>query len=139
MHPNDTLNGKLIAWELPEERHLRNRFGYWHNVEERMVEVCLAIEGITRETDRFFYNRVSQALMRNHRDDPKPWHQDRRGLSRWGGVRQQAAYEREAAIRHAELAAIIALRKIATGHNDPMNLALEVLAALDALKQERAA
>lgn len=132
MHPNDTLNGQLLAWELPEERHLRHAFGYWHNVEQRMIEVCLALEGITRETDQFFYLHLSQRMLENHKDDPKPWH-DRRGLMYGGAIRQQAAYEIENAKDVARDECVEALRQIAAGHNDPRTLAAEVLAKLDAL------
>lgn len=130
-HSNDTLNGRLLEWELPEERHLRNRFGYWHMVEERMVRAQMAAEGITPETERgCFYLLMTQRIMENHKDDPKPWH-DRHGLMYGGGIRQQAAYELQAMIEAAREECLQALRDIRDGHNDPRGLASAVLIKLD--------
>lgn len=53
MHPNDTLNGKLFAWEHDDQKHLRNCFGYWDMVEKRMVRAQLIAEGHNPESPLF--------------------------------------------------------------------------------------
>lgn len=45
MHPNDTLQGKLFAWEREDEKHLRHSLGYWMMVEKRMIRAEIAAEG----------------------------------------------------------------------------------------------
>lgn len=37
MHPNDTLNGRLLEYENADELHFRNKLGYWRMVEDRMI------------------------------------------------------------------------------------------------------
>jgi glycine/D-amino acid oxidase-like deaminating enzyme len=129
-HPNDTLNGKLLAWERPEDKHLRRRFGYWQMVEERMVRAQLEEEGVAPDSPCFFMS-VAKRIEENHKDDPKPWKLAGPADGRWGAVRQQAAFERDAAVERAKDEAIKALIEIRDGHNDPRALAAQVLAALD--------
>lgn len=67
MHPNDTLQGKLVdsEWERPEERHLRNKFGYWRMVEKRMIRAQIVAEG--GDPDNVF--EVSRRVEQNHKHD----------------------------------------------------------------------
>jgi len=72
-HPNDTLNGKLLAWERPEDRHLRNKIGYWRMVEERMIRAELEAEGWTGgdwKDGRYIGFEISRRVMENHKNDP---------------------------------------------------------------------
>lgn len=64
MHPNDTLNGRLLAHEKPEERELRGKLGYWRMVEERMIRAELAKEGVEPTPDI-----IRQRVAANHRND----------------------------------------------------------------------
>jgi hypothetical protein len=68
VHPNDTLNGKLVnsEWEREDEKHLRNKFGYWRMVEERMVRAQIKAEG--GNPDDVF--EVSRRVFENHKNDP---------------------------------------------------------------------
>lgn len=129
-HPNDTLNGKLLAWERPEDKHLRRKLGYWHMVEERMHIAQLEEQGITRETPGFF-SILAKRFEDTHKDDPKPWKHSGHG----GAIRQQAAFEVGNAIDQAKDAAVAALREIEAGHNDPRDLARKVLAQLAAAEK----
>lgn len=122
-HPNDTLNGALYAHEREDEKHLRNKLGYWRMVEERAVREELIAAGYDPRGLEF-WRMIELALMANHINDVS--------FKVSGMVRQQAAAEREAAYEAAQDDAIKALREIADGHNDPRNLAARVLAALDA-------
>lgn len=63
-HPNDTLNGRLFAYELEDQKHLRHSTGYWRMVEERMIRSELEAEGV--EPTVF---RVSARVVENHRND----------------------------------------------------------------------
>lgn len=133
-HPNDTLNGKLLAWERPEDKHLRRRFGYWQMVEERMVRAQLEEEGVAPDSPCFFMS-VAKRIEENHKDDPKPWKLSGPADGRWGAVRQQVAFERDNAVEQAKDAAVAALREIEAGHNDPRDLARKVLAQLAAAER----
>lgn len=64
-HPNDTLNGVLLAFEVDCEKHLRGKFGYWRMVEERMVRRQIVAEG-GNPTDTL---EVSRRIVLNHKDD----------------------------------------------------------------------
>lgn len=63
-YKNNTLNGALLAWERPEERHLRHKFGYWNMVERRMIRAQLEAEGI--EPDEF---EIGKRIVANHAGD----------------------------------------------------------------------
>lgn len=133
-HPNDTLNGKLYAWERPEEKHLRRKLGYWHMVEERMHRAQLAAEGVPSDAPGFWMH-LARRIEETHKDDPKPWKLDGPADGRFGSVRQQAAFEVDNAVDDARDAAVKALREIEAGHNDPRDLARKVLAQLDAAEK----
>lgn len=125
MHPNDTLNGRLLAHELPEERHLRRKLGYWRHVEERVVRAELIAEGHDPNA-LGFWSKLSARIIENHKDDKRP-------LMFSGAIHQQAAYERDEMVRLATDAAVQALRDIRDGHNDPRGLAQAVLRRLEEL------
>lgn len=61
---NDTLNGRLFAYEREDQKHLRRSTGYWRMVEERMIRGELEAEGI--EPTVF---AVSARVIENHRHD----------------------------------------------------------------------
>lgn len=68
MHPNDTLNGKLLEWERSDQKHLRNKFGYWRMVEERMVRAQMVREGKDPDgTEGFF--EIQRRIRENHAND----------------------------------------------------------------------
>lgn len=56
---NDTLNGRLFAYELESEAHLRGKLGYWLMVERRMIRATWPGPG---EPDEFDYGRIRVAL-----------------------------------------------------------------------------
>lgn len=131
MHPNDTLNGKLLEHERPEEKHLRAKLGYWQMVEERVVRAQVAARGYDPDS-AVGATMIAEIMRDNHaRDESYKVTSER--FSAKGAAAQQARFERDREIDAARDAAIQALRQIAAGHNDPMNLAIEVLSALDAL------
>lgn len=96
-------------------------------VEERKVRADLAAEGIA-DPDVF---TISARVQANHKGDVTHAEQSRlRAESE--AVAQQARFLRERLWEEATQAAIIALREIRDGHNDPRALAAKVLAVLDA-------
>lgn len=125
MHPNDTLNGRLLAYEVPEERHLRRKLGYWHMVEERMVRAELVAEGKDPQAVDFWH-LLSERIMANHRDDVS--------FKVSGMIRQQVAAERDHMVETATDECVQALRDIRDGYNDPRQLAADVLAKLETIR-----
>lgn len=67
MHPNDTLQGKLVdsEWEREDQKHLRGSFGYWRMVEHRMIRAEIIAEG--GDPENVF--EVSRRVERNHKSD----------------------------------------------------------------------
>lgn len=65
-HPNDTLNGRLFAYEREDEKHLRGKLGYWRMVEERMVRGEIEAEG--GDPTNIF--EISRRITENHKNDP---------------------------------------------------------------------
>lgn len=128
MHPNDTLNGELLAWEREDQKHLRGKLGYWRLVEERMVTARLRDRGVQPT-----YHAIHAEIAANHRNDTT--HAQRSQIrAQSQAMWQQARAVEDQAKREAIEAAVVALRQIAGGHNDPRALADEVLQRLDALK-----
>lgn len=74
---NDTLSGRLLEWERPEEHHLRSKLGYWRMVEERMVRAELEAAGWTPPPSKFegldaqtqIDFEVTRRIGENHRSD----------------------------------------------------------------------
>ena len=122
MHPNDTLNGKLIAWERPDEQHLRGKLGYWRMVEERMIRAEIEAEGGNPD-DRF---EIERRVTKNHTNDETYAQTSARRLSA-RALAQQAAFLRDAAEGTLRDRALEALRLIADGHNDARGLARSAL------------
>lgn len=69
MHPNDTLDGRLLAYEHADQKHLRDRLGYWQAVEKRMIRAQLAAEGWDPKGHAFEFE-VSARQITNHAGDP---------------------------------------------------------------------
>lgn len=67
-HPNDTLNGRLLPYELDEEKHLRSKMGYWLMVEERMITEQMIAEGKDSKSQSFYFE-VKRRVMENHKND----------------------------------------------------------------------
>lgn len=65
---NDTLKGRLLAYERPEEKHLRRKTGYWRMVENRMVRQQLIDEGHDPDHIGFIF-KVSNRVSQNHAND----------------------------------------------------------------------
>lgn len=83
MHPNDTLNGKLVdsEWEREDEKHLRSSFGYWRVVEERMIRAQMKAEGKDPDAP-FAIFEISRRVVENHKNDPTlREHQAAKGLT----------------------------------------------------------
>ncbi len=68
-HPNDTLNGILLAWERPEEAELRSKLGYWRLVEKRMIRKELIAEGFDPNALEFEF-LIEKRVGENHQNDP---------------------------------------------------------------------
>lgn len=70
-HPNDTLCGRLYAYERPEDRHLRGKIGYWRSVEKRMIRAQLAKEGWVGDwkDDKYIEFEISRRIVENHAND----------------------------------------------------------------------
>jgi hypothetical protein len=131
MHPNDTLQGKLYAFELEDEKCLRGVFGYWHMVEERMILAQLKTEGVEATL-----SAVSARMIENHRGDESFADQSRRlhlGLEIASAAKQQAQMNRAGIWEEAREECLEALRQIRDGHNDPRELARIVLEKLEAV------
>lgn len=62
---NDTLGGRLYAFERPNEKHLRRCTGYWQMVEERMIRDQLTAEGWRG----YMGTEISRRVIHNHRND----------------------------------------------------------------------
>lgn len=121
-HPNDTLGGKLLAFEREDEKHLRRKLGYWRMVEDRMVRDQLAAEGVT--PDQWgFWSEISRRMVENHKDDAS--------FKVPGYITQQISCGQDEQIAHAKDACVEALRQIRDGHNDPRLLAREALERLE--------
>ena len=71
MHPNDTLQGKLVnsEWERDDEKHLRHKIGYWRMVEERMIRAEMIAEGKNPDHMSFLFE-ISRRVQENHKNDP---------------------------------------------------------------------
>ncbi len=116
---NDTLSGRLLDWERPEDQHLRSKLGYWHMVEERMVRAELEAEGWTPPDpgflgidDRTLTDfEVIRRIGENHRGDATY-----REISAALASRSRRA-ERPPAFTREQLARLVELH---AGANDPV-------------------
>ena len=105
MHPNDTLRGRLIAFEREDEKHLRQKFGYWRMVEERMIREELLASGV----EPTVFN-ISKRVEENHASDV-PFREQSSRLRANTPIVQSNAFTQE------ELAFLV---EHFTGANDPI-------------------
>lgn len=117
-HPNDTLNGKLLAWVRPGDEENRHRFGFWHMVEKRMIRAMIEAEGgDPRDT-----MEISKRLIENHKDDiSHKDYQEQVLKPRWAAEARarfdRGETERKASFTKAELVWLV---EHLEGTNDPL-------------------
>lgn len=63
-----TANSHLFEHELDDEKHLRDKPGYWRMVEERMVTEQMLREGRDPKEPSFYFD-VKRRVIENHKDD----------------------------------------------------------------------
>lgn len=128
-HANDTLNGRLYAYELEEEKHLRRKFGYWLHVEERMIREQLRAEGRPEADlpghDLAFRKLFDERRRENHKGDESYRETSQRLQRQWADDERRrfaaGESERRASLSRAELELIV---EHFQGANDPVALSL---------------
>lgn len=118
-HPNDTLNGKLVAHLRPDDLPNVNRFGFWRTLERRVIRERLIGEGHDPDSLTFFA-LVENEMVANHANDISNQDYQRQLEAKWAAAAKErfdnGDSERSLAFNKAELEY---LRDLFEGANSP--------------------
>lgn len=122
-HPNDHAE-ELLEWELPEQAHLRSKFGYWHMVEMRKHRADVKAAGIDPDSPEG-HSEVLKRRTQFHAQDETFKETQKRLYTKWVDESrahfEEGTYERRMGLNKEEVDYLVFRL---TGVNDPVGLCI---------------